>query len=308
MRVFLRCLKWTVVVLLLLIAILAISLGPNVYRAAFPSRDYDTVPPTVPTAFPKPAVLVFSKTNGFRHDDAIKAANAMFGDLAESKGWSVFTTENGAVFTPEVLSRFQAVVWNNASGAPLDAKQRAALRAWIEQGGGFVAIHASGDNSNESWPWYSDNLIGARFILHTIWPHAPRATIHVEATDHPVMAGLPAVWQRSDEWYSFYRSVRGVKGFRVLATLDESTYKRGGPLSGNLAMGNDHPIIWSNCLAKGRVLYSALGHFGETFAEPHVRTLMGNAVSWAMERDACDSAGGTEASSQRSINTSNNPE
>lgn len=308
MRLVWRCLKWVLIALLLLIAVFAVWEGPNIYRAAYPSKDYDTVPPVVPATFPKPAVLVFSKTNGFRHDDAIKAANVMFRELAAQKGWSVFTTENGAVFTPELLSRFQAVVWSNASGAPLTGDQRTALRNWIEQGGGFVAIHASGDNSNESWPWYSDNLIGARFILHTIWPHAPRATIHVEATDHPVMAGLPAVWQRSDEWYSFYRSVRGVKGFRVLATLDESTYERGGPLSGNLAMGKDHPIIWSNCLAKGRVLYSALGHFGETFAEPHVRTLMGNAVSWAMERDACEPATDAGASSQTPAITPKKPE
>jgi hypothetical protein len=308
MRVFFRCLKWALIILLLAVAAFAVTEGPNIYRAAYPSRDYDSVPPAVPAKFPRPAVLVFSKTNGFRHGDAIDAANAMFRDLAKSKGWSVYSTENGAVFTPELLSRFQVVVFNNASGAPLDDKQRAALRAWIEQGGGFVAIHAAGDNSHEDWAWYSDELIGARFILHTIWPHAPRATIHVEAADHPVMAGLPAVWIRSDEWYSFYRSVRGVEGFRVLATLDESTYERGGPMSGNLAMGKDHPIIWSNCLAKGRVLYSALGHFGETFAEPHVRTMMGNAVNWSMERGPCDPAGDSKASAQSPINTPKNPE
>ena len=51
------------------------------------------------------------------------------------------------------------------------------------------------------------------------------------------MAGLPAIWIREDEWYSFDRSVRGKPGFRVLATLDESTYERGGPGSDKLTMG-----------------------------------------------------------------------
>jgi uncharacterized protein len=300
MGLFLRVLKWVLLALLLWIAVMAIWQGPNIYRAANPSNDYDAVPPKVPTNIPHPAVLVFSKTNGFRHGDAIEAGNIMFRGLAESKGWSIYETENGAVFTPELLSRFQAIVWNNASGAPLSGEQRAALRSWIEQGGGFIAIHASGDNSNEGWAWYSDELIGARFTLHTIWPHTPRAAIHVEASDHPVMAGLPAVWNRVDEWYSFDRSVRGAKGFRVLATLDESTYERGGPGSGKLAMGKDHPIIWSNCLAKGRALYSALGHTPESFSEPFLRTLMSNAVSWAMERGRCEPAGNPDLSLQLS--------
>ena len=291
MRIFLRILKWALIVLLLLILALAVWIGPSAYRAMYPSREHDTVAPAVPASFPKPAVLVFSKTNGFRHGDAIAAGEAMFRDLAAKNGWSLYQTENGAIFSPAILSRFHAVVWSNASGDVLSDPQRAALRGWIEAGGGFVSIHAAGDNSHESWPWYTAEIIGARFVGHTLWPHIPRATVRIEAADHPVMAGLPAVWSRADEWYSFDRSVRG-KGYRVLANLDESTYERGGPGSGKLSMGKDHPVIWSHCQAKGRVLYSALGHTGESFAEPPFRTLTSNAVIWAMRRDPCDAAKG----------------
>lgn len=291
MRIFLRILKWTLIVLLLLVLALLVWIGPSAYRAIYPKQDHDTVAPAVPASFPRPAVLVFSKTNGFRHDDAIAAGKVMFRELAAKQGWSVYQTENGAVFSPAILSRFQAVVWSNASGDVLTNQQRAALRGWIENGGGFIAIHAAGDNSHESWAWYTAEVIGAKFVGHTIWPHLPVATVRIEAAGHPVMAGLPAVWNRIDEWYSFDRSVRA-KGFRVLATVDESTYERGGPGSGKLSMGKDHPIIWSHCQGKGRVLYSALGHTGESFAEPPFRTLASNAVSWAMRRDPCDPAKG----------------
>lgn len=288
MRMIWPILKWLLIALLLLAVALAIWIGPQAYSALYPSHEHDKVAPALPASFPHPAVLVFSKTNGFRHDEAIPAGNAMFRELAAKQGWSLYQTENGAVFTPELLSRFQAVVWSNASGDVLSADQRAALRGWIENGGGFTGIHAAGDSSHEFWGWYTAEMIGAKFVGHSLWPHLATATVQVEGNGHPVMAGLPAAWKREDEWYSFDRSVRGNKAFRVLATLDEATYERGGPGAAKLAMGKDHPIVWSRCLAKGRVLYSALGHTGASYSEPHFRTLVANAVTWAMRREPCD--------------------
>ena len=292
MRTLLRILKWILIALLVVVIGLAIWIGPKAYSALHPSHEHDKVAPAVPATFPHPAVLVFSKTNGFRHDEAIAAAGPMFRELAARQGWSVFETENGAVFSPDVLSRFKVVVFSNASGDMLANEQRAALQGWIEAGGGFVGIHAAGDDSHKDWAWYYNQVIGTKFVGHSLWPHLAMATVHVEAADHPVMAGLPAVWNREDEWYSFDKSVRGKQGFRVLATLDEATYERGGPGSAKLSMGKDHPIIWSHCLAKGRVIYSALGHTGESYAEAPFRTLVTNAVTWAMRSDPCDPAKG----------------
>ena len=274
-----------IIALLVVILGLAAWIGPMAYSALHPSHVHETVPPVVPARFEHPAVLVFSKTNGFRHGEAIDAANALFRQLASQNRWSVYETENGAVHSPEMLSRFKVVVWSNASGDVLTTDQRNALKSFIENGGGFIAIHAAGDNSHEFWPWYVSDLIGARFVGHTLWPHIPEATVRIEAPAHPVMAGLPAIWRRADEWYSFDRSVRA-KGFQVLANVDEGSYKRGGPGSGKLTMG-DHPIIWSHCTGKGRVLYSALGHTGESFAEPAMRRLMTNAIGWAMTDSPC---------------------
>lgn len=292
MRILKRILKWAVMALLLLVLVLAVLVGPMTYSALYPSHEHDKVAPAVPASFPHPAVLVFSKTNGFRHGEAIDAGNMMFRELAAKQGWSVYETESGAVFAPDVVSRFKVVVFSNASGDMLANDQRAALQSWIEAGGGFVGIHAAGDDSHKDWSWYYGQVIGTRFVGHSLWPHLAMATVHVEAADHPVMAGLPALWNREDEWYSFDKSVRGKQGFRVLATLDESTYERGGPGSAKLSMGNDHPIIWSHCQAKGRVLYSALGHTGESFSEAPFRALVTNAVTWAMRSEPCDPAKG----------------
>lgn len=282
-----RVFKWIGILLLLAIAGLALWIGPKAYRAYNPSRVHETVAPKVPANIANPAILVFSKTNGFRHDEAIPAAHAMFRELGKQNGWSIYETENGAVHSPELLSRFKVVVWSNASGDNLSTQQRAALKAYIENGGGFIGIHAAGDSSHEGWDWYAKEIIGTRFVGHSLWPHLSQATIHVEASDHPAMAGLPDKWIRTDEWYSFDHSVRA-KGYTVLATLDEATYERGGPGSEKLSMGKDHPIIWSHCQGKGRTLYSALGHTGEAFAEPAMRRFITNSVNWAMSETACN--------------------
>jgi uncharacterized protein len=287
MQIVKRVFRWVGILLLLAILGLALWIGSQAYRALYPSHVHETVAPMVPASFANPAILVFSKTNGFRHDEAIVAANAMFRQLAKQNGWSVYETENGAVHSPELLARFKVVVWSNASGDVLSSDQRAALKAYIENGGGYIGIHAAGDSSHEGWDWYAKDVIGTRFVGHSLWPHLAQATIHVEGSDHPIMSRIPAKWMRTDEWYSFDSSVR-TKGFSVHATLDEASYERGGPGSDKLAMGKDHPIIWSHCQGKGRTLYSALGHTGESFAEPNMRKLITNSVNWAMSEKPCD--------------------
>jgi hypothetical protein len=77
-----QILKWVLIALLLVILVLAIWIGPRTYSALFPSHEHDTVAPAVPASFPLGAVLVFSKTNGFRHNEAIAAGSTMFRELA----------------------------------------------------------------------------------------------------------------------------------------------------------------------------------------------------------------------------------
>ena len=145
----------------------------NIYRALNPSEEYDTELPALPDALADPAILVFTKTNGFRHREAIDAGLAVFKEMAARRGWTLFHTENGAVHNPEILPRFKTVIWHNASGAPVNEEQRAALKNWIESGGGFIGIHAATDDSHSGWPWYQRQLVGARFIGHTLGAAIP---------------------------------------------------------------------------------------------------------------------------------------
>ena len=256
-------------------------------------KVYETTPPTLPAEISRPAILVFSKTNGFRHDEAIPAANALFRRMAADNSWGFFQTENGATFTPAILSRFDAVIFNNTSGDVFTANQRLAFKAFVENGGGFVGIHAAGDNSHGAWAWYMQDILGATFTEHTMRPQFQTATVTVEKKAHPIVQGLPGSWRHYEEWYSFNHSPR-ITGANVLVTVDERTYKPVGFFGADLRMG-DHPMVWIRCVGMGRVVYSAFGHHAATFANPQQTQLMLNATRWALRLDGteCDTLPGT---------------
>jgi len=247
---------------------------------------FETERPQLPQ-LAHPAVLVFSKTNGFIHKEAIPVAKQLLQQLAGEQGWSVFVSDSGAVFNAADLAQFDVVVWNNVSGDVLTGAQREAFRAWLQQGGGYVGLHAAGDNSHAAWPWYRDDVIRAKFIGHPIDPQFQQAVVRIEQPADPIVAARGESWTRTDEWYSFAQSPRA-PDLRVLATIDERSYEPGSFFGTPLAMGADHPVMWKHCVGRGRAFYSAMGHTAETYAEPGYREVLTRAIAWAgrMSADA----------------------
>jgi type 1 glutamine amidotransferase len=293
-----RILKWIGLGLfgfILLLAAAALWLvGPGNARRMFfdVGITYDKVAPKL-AELKQPAILIFSKTNGFRDGNQIATANAALEKIAKEKGWASFTTENAAVFNAEQLAKFKAVVWNSTSGDVLTPDQRIAFKRWLEAGGGFVGLHGAGGDPTYKWKWYVDELIGAQFIGHTLSPQIQEGRLLVEDQTHPATRTLPKEWVRWEEWYSFDRSVRA-KGYRVLITIDESSYspREKIPLlvDKDLRMGKDHPIVWTHCLGDGRAFYSALGHRAESYSEPKHLAMIAGAISWVAGIDGpeCD--------------------
>ena len=273
----------------LAVALVALS-GCDVWRAFFPAKIYETEPPELPADLAEPAILVFTKTNGFRHREAIPAGLERIRAIAERRGWSLFHTENGAVFNADQLARFAAVVWHNTSGDTLGPGQKRDFRAWMEGGGGFVGIHGAGGDPSYEWDWYVEELLRAQFTAHIMGPQFQPATLRIEDRDHPATRHLEETWTHTEEWYSFEASPRG-RGVRVLASVDESTYVPVADflwINRDLRMG-DHPVIWSHCVGRGRALFSALGHRAEAYALPEYRGVLEGAIAWAagLEGDAC---------------------
>ena len=273
--------------LLLALLLVVVALGYIRYIGAwnivFPSSHHDTVAPHVPTNLAAPAVLVFSKTNGFRHVEGIASGNRAIESIARKNGWGVFFTENGAVFNERDLARFDAVVFQSATGDMLSDAQEQAFETWLEAGGGWLGIHSAGDGSHAGWRWYIDKLVGAKFTAHIMNPQFQRATVVLENHEHPVLRGLPNIWEHQEEWYSWEQSPR-VRGFTILSTLDEESYTPVQKFLGtevDLHMG-DHPVVWSNCVGNGRSVYATMGHQAEAFSQPQFRQIIENSLSWLM--------------------------
>ena len=268
------------VAILLLLLVLAAYLALK-SQGIIPRADYDHEAPTLPE-FTKPAILVLSKANGFVHVDALPAGEKMLIDIARDNGWQVYTTDNAATHNAADLAKFNVVVWNNVSGDVLTPDQRSAMKRWIERGGAWVGIHASGGDLYYKWDWYVDTLIGAQFAGHTQSPQFQDADVLVADATIDVTSHLPARWAvPNEEWYAFDDNP-AAKGYEVLLTMDTESYiTTGGNALWRDDMEGEHPIAWRHSLGQGRVLYSAIGHQGATYSIPEFRQLISNAIRWA---------------------------
>ncbi|MFS2318018.1 ThuA domain-containing protein [Maricaulis sp. D1M11] len=242
--------------------------------------------PEVSEYMSEPAVLVFSQTLGWRHNEGIAGADLFFAELATDRGYGLFTTAQPGVFNAQDLARFDVIVFNNVSGEVLSAQQRQAFEDWMADGGAWIGLHGAGDASIASWTWYQDNLIGTRFLGHIMAPQFQTARVVTLSGTHPVMQDVPAQWEHRDEWYSFDR-VPDMEGLVLLAGLDETSYSPRNTVvtdwPEDLAMSDDptqHPIIWGRCTPHYRAVYSALGHGFETYRDPIYRQILGQAFDW----------------------------
>ncbi len=251
-----------------------------------------------PAEKPVYQVLVFSKTNGYRHA-SIEAGVAAIRQLGAANGFTVEATEDSTYFTEDRLKNFAAVVFLNTSGDVLNNWQQADFQRFIEAGGGYVGIHGAAA-SEYDWKWYGQ-LVGAVFNDH---PAIQTAKLKVLEQNHPATASLPATWQHTEEWYNFRPGLPGdkvmvnippslaggsvgprdtsnwrnrnvpaqvawtydsrepflPKNTQVLLAVDESSYQGG-------THGLSHPISWVQEYEGGRSFYTALGHDADCYSD-----------------------------------------
>jgi type 1 glutamine amidotransferase len=222
-------------------------------------------------------VLVFSRTLGYRHASITNGIVALR-ELGRQNSFTVDATEEPTVFGPTNLARYAAVVFLSVTGDVLNSDQEGELKSYVSGGGGFIGIHGAAFGPlacEDQWGWYGDMFCCAFKNHSAVVP----GVLHLEDAAHPANAGLPERWARSEEWYNFSGTPRGCA--RVLATVDETTY-RGG------TMGQDHPIVWCRQVGQGRMWYTAMGHTESSFDEPLLRQHLLNGILIATARKPAD--------------------
>jgi len=221
-------------------------------------------------------VLVFSKTNGYRHDATPDAIMAMK-EIAGENNWKIELTEDSCFFTTENLEKFDVIVFLLTLGDILDEMGKEALKGFIQSGHGLVTIH-TGTITLQEWPWFNQ-LVGASFVGH---PPFQQGKLIIENKSHPSVKFIEEdemLW--TEEWYSFDRNPRPF--VTVLMSVDEASYDVDDNrwFEGARQRMGDHPLVWYHENEGGRIFQTALGHEAAAYQTEFLRKHIIGAILWA---------------------------
>lgn len=230
-----------------------------------------------PTVEAEPiAVLVFSRTAGFRHPSIADAVRVLGSLPAEEKIVPTFS-EDPSVFSDAGLAGFDVVAFVNTTGDVLNVDQQGALERFVRSGRGWVGVHSAADTEYQ-WPWYGQ-LVGAYFTSHPLLPVDVKVT--TEDPHHPSTEHLEPTFQFTDEIYNFDRNPRHDNA--ILLTIDEAGFIFPNIPFGSPSMGADHPVAWYKEFDGGRSFYTNLGHRPESWDDPLFLRHLLQGIRWAAD-------------------------
>jgi len=202
------------------------------------------------------------------HDKEHHNSNLYYPMLAQALGreaiyFDYVTSLEAALGDPEFLGRFDALLMyaNYDEGERRYFKN---LKAFVEQGGGFVPVHCA-SSCFRNIPEF-DQLVGGRFKSHAKGVFSP-VTI---APEHPAMQGVPE-FEAWDE--SYFHQNHNETGRIILQLRDAIP---GDPHT------EAEPWTWVREEGKGRVFYTASGHDERVWALPEFHALLRGGILWSV--------------------------
>jgi len=217
-------------------------------------------------------ILYVTATYGFRHAESIDASIGVMEQLAQESGvLEIVHSEDISLINADYLRGFDAVYFFTSGELPLSDQQKTDLLDFVRQGKGFGGSHSATD-CLYTWPEYGE-MIGGYFDGH---PWTQEAAVDVEDPQNPIVSNLAPGFRVTDEFYQFRAFSRD--RVRVLLTLDTRSVSMTAP--GINRTDGDFALAWIGSYGKGRVFYSALGHFPDSFQLPPIRTMLLKALLW----------------------------
>jgi len=263
-------------------------------------------------AAPRRPLRVLSVTGGHRVD--LDAFAQMLTALGAERGWVIAHAVQPAAqgwLDPAPAGSFDAVLCHDLPGldlrrgsvptpvGPSPETARAVLEL-LEAGQGIVFLH----HALAGWPGWPGwaEVLGGRYhyapaeLRGRPWPDSgfryAEYTARVADPTHPVCSGVTDFALRDelyccpvfeDDVVALLRADAADEPFRE--TLHEvlGTPRPGSPW--------EHPpasdlIGWAKTAGRSPVVYLQPGDGPETFADPHFRRLLGNAIEWVASADA----------------------
>jgi acetyl esterase/lipase/type 1 glutamine amidotransferase len=220
-----------------------------------------------------PKVLLLTHCAGFVHD-VVKRPAPDKPSLVEQQAKEacagridLVTTQDAGEITAEKLKSYRAVAFYTSGELPID---KDALLDYVKSGGGFVCIH-NGMATLMKYPPYGE-MVGASFDGH---PWNQEIGIRVEDPGHPSTAHLGASFRLKDEIYQVKNWKRD--DVHVLLSVDPGTVD----LTKGKRDDKDYALAWTRTYGKGRVFYTALGHYAEVWKDERFLKHLEEGIRWA---------------------------
>ncbi len=230
--------------------------------------------PSKAPAQPKTArkLLVYSLAKGFVHD-AIPLGAKTFAIMGRKTGaFEATETADPAVFTPEKLAEFDAVMMNNTTGDCLPTRQQQqALVDFVKGGKGVAGVHSATD-ALYGCPQYGE-MMGGYFNGHPFG----QISVKLDDASSPINAVFGGKgFDIADEIYTF-RAPYSREKLHVLLSIDVAKSKSVQGVLQNSPKkhwqnrpDDDFALSWIHQYGQGRVFYCALGHWHQSYWNPAV--------------------------------------
>ncbi|MEM1548664.1 MAG: ThuA domain-containing protein [Thermoproteota archaeon] len=215
-------------------------------------------------------ILVLTHSAGFKHD-YLPLAVETFKKLGEENGLEVFASEDCSTINENDLKKFSAILFITSGELPMSGEQKRSLINFVKNGGGFVGVH----NAADTFYQFQDygEMLGGYFKAH---PWTQEVVVRVEDNTHPATKHLPEKFRVKEEVYTFKNWSRNKT--HVLISLDNSSVD----LSKGTREDHDYSLSWCHDYGRGRVFYTAFGHFQETWGEEWFRKHLAGGIAWVM--------------------------
>lgn len=255
-------------------------------------------------AFAKPKktrkLLVFSKTNGFRHA-SIATGKVAIEQLGKKTGaYEVVISDDLDNFEIDRLKEFDAVCFLSTTldvfmphpqerekmseddlkaAREREAKLKDNLMRFVKAGRGFVGIHAATDTFYE-WEEYG-RMINGFFDGHP-WNADIDVSIKVEPgqESHPLVAMFEGKSVDFKEEIYQFKAPYDSKSVHMLLRLDPE--KSNMNVQGIKREDQDFGVAWARNWEKGRVFYCSIGHNHEMYWHPVILRHYLAGIQWAL--------------------------
>lgn len=260
--------------------------------------------PVKPRVAPKSPrkVLMVSLATGYCHE-VIPHVKVVIDTLAKTGAFEVTHSDDPAMFEPEKLARFDAVILNNTctknparnwfidvlerdkSLGETQRKEKAAaleksLIDFVAQGRGVVAIHGAIVFLNESRDF--SNMMGGSFVMH---PKLEELTLKPVEPNHLLLKAFDGKpFTHLDEPYLFNKAYED-KNFRPLLEIDLESLD---PKALQSMKGDRRHVSWIKSHGKGRVFYCSPSHRPETYERQSMLQYYLDGIQYALGDLECD--------------------